>query len=95
MWWKTALLADKYENNKNKNDKNGNMSGKELAEELHKPIIRTFEKRKVHSPFTDNIWGANIADMQLTSKIIKIIRIFLDFYYVLLIFSVNTHWLFL
>ena len=25
------------------------MSNKELAEELHKPIIRKFEKRKVHS----------------------------------------------
>ena len=28
---------------------------KEFAKELHKPIIRKFEKRKVHSPFTDNI----------------------------------------
>ena len=25
------------------------------AEELHKPIIRKFKKRKVHSPFIDNI----------------------------------------
>ena len=29
--------------------KNEIMSNKELAEELHKPIIRKFEKRKVHS----------------------------------------------
>ena len=28
---------------------------KELAEELHKQIIRKFKKRKVHSSFTDNI----------------------------------------
>ena len=28
--------------------KNQNISNKELAEELHKPIIRKFEKRKVH-----------------------------------------------
>ena len=27
----------------------------QLAEELHKPIIRNFEKRKVHSSFRDNI----------------------------------------
>ena len=27
----------------------------ELAEELHKPVIGNFEKRKVHSPFIDNI----------------------------------------
>ena len=40
-------------------------SNKELAEELHKPIIRKFEKTKVHSPFIGNIWGANVADMQL------------------------------
>ena len=31
------------------------MSDKELAEKLHKPIIRKFEKRKVHSSFIDNI----------------------------------------
>ena len=36
--------------------KNENISNKELVEELHKPIIRKFNKRRVHSPFTDNIW---------------------------------------
>ena len=40
------------------------MSNKELAEELHKTILRKFEKRKVHSRFIDNIWGANLADIQ-------------------------------
>ena len=40
---------------------------KQLAEELHKPIIRKFKKRKVHSAFEDNIWGADLADMQLIS----------------------------
>ena len=39
------------------------ISNKELADELHKPIIRKFEKRKVHSPFKDNIWGTDLADM--------------------------------
>ena len=28
----------------------------QLAEELHKPSIRKFEKRKVYSAFKDNIW---------------------------------------
>ena len=51
--------------------KNGNMSNKELAKELHKPIIRKFKKRKVHSPFTGNIWGASLGDMQLISKFNK------------------------
>ena len=39
----------------------------QLAEELHKPIIRKFKKRKVYSTFKDNIWGADLADMQLIS----------------------------
>ena len=41
------------------------MSNQELAEELHKPIIRKSEKRKVNLSFTDNICGADFADMQL------------------------------
>ena len=51
--------------------KNENMSNKELAEELHKPIIRKLKKRKVHSSFIDNIWGADLSDMQLISKLNK------------------------
>ena len=45
--------------------KNDNISNKELAEELHKPIIKKFKKRKVESSFIDNIWGADLADTQL------------------------------
>ena len=65
----------------------------QLAEELHKPIIRKFEKRKVHAAFKDNIWGADLADMQLLSKYNNTIKE-LDFYYVLLIFLVNMLGLF-
>ena len=53
------------------------ISNKELAEELHKPIIRKFEKRKVQSPFVDNIWGADLADMQLITKFHKGFRFLL------------------
>ena len=35
----------------------------QLVNELHKPIIRKFKKRKVHSSFRDNIWGVDLADM--------------------------------
>ena len=35
-----------------------------LANELHEPIIRNFNKRKVYSSFKDNIWGVDLADMQ-------------------------------
>ena len=40
----------------------------QLGEELHKLTIRKFKKRKVCSTFKDNIWGADLADMQLISK---------------------------
>ena len=49
----------------------------QLADELHKPIIRKFKKRKVCSAFKDNIWGADSADMQLLSKYNKGIRFLL------------------
>ena len=39
-----------------------------LADELHRPIIRKFNKRKVYSQFKDNIWGVNLADMQSLSR---------------------------
>ena len=48
--------------------KNENIATQDLVEELHKPTIRKFKKRKVYSLFVDNIWGANLADMQLISK---------------------------
>ena len=44
---------------------------------MHKPIIRNFNKKKVHSPFIDNIWGADLADMQLISKFNKGFRFLL------------------
>ena len=40
----------------------------QLAEELHKPIRRRFQRRKVIPLSIDNIWGADLADMQLISK---------------------------
>ena len=39
-----------------------------LAEELHKPVIKKFNKRKVKFQFKDNIWGVDLADMQSLSK---------------------------
>ena len=51
--------------------KNEITSNKELAEELHKPIIRKFKKRKLYSSFIDNIWSADLADMQLVRKLNK------------------------
>ena len=49
----------------------------QLAAELHWPIIRKFEKRKVYSCFKDKIWAVDIADMQLMHKLDKGIRLLL------------------
>ena len=49
----------------------------QLADELHKSIIRKFKKRKVYSAFKDNIWGADLEDMQLLSRYNKGIRFLL------------------
>ena len=50
----------------------------QLGKELHKPINRNFfKKRTVYSGLRDNIWGADLADMQLVSKFIKGFRFLL------------------
>ena len=54
-----------------------------LADELHKPIIKKFEKRKVYSQFKDKIWGVDLADMQSLSrknKDIKYLLCVIDLY---------------
>ena len=34
-----------------------------LAQELHKPVIKKFERRKFYARFKDNIWALDIAEM--------------------------------
>ena len=57
-----------------KNSKGSGLENKQLADELHKPIIKKFKRRKVYSSFKDNIWGVDLADMQLISKFNKGIK---------------------
>ena len=41
----------------------------QLAEELHKPVIKKFKRTKVYARFKDNIWAADLAEMEsLSSK---------------------------
>ena len=49
----------------------------QLANELDKPIIKKFNKRKVYSSFKYNIWGVDLADTQLLSKFNKEFRFLL------------------
>ena len=60
-----------------------------LVEELYKLIIKKIEKSKVHSSFTNSIWGGDLANIQLLSKFNK------GFRFLLLLFIVNIHGLFL
>ena len=51
-----------------------NETNYQFANELHKPIIKKFKKRKVYSSYRDNIWGVDLADMQSLSKYNKGIK---------------------
>ena len=57
--------------------KNEIISNKYLAKELNKQVIIKFQKRKLLSPFTDNIWGTDLSDMQSISKFNKVFRFLL------------------
>ena len=54
--------------------KNEIKQNQQLDSELHKSIIRKFKRRKLYSSFKDNIWCADLANMQLISKYNKGIR---------------------
>ena len=56
------------------NNKGNLLVNSQLAEELHKPIIKNFKRSKVYSSFKDNIWGVDLADMQLITRYNKGIR---------------------
>ena len=75
-----------------------NESNYQLANELHKPIIQKFRKRKVYSSFRENIWGVDLADIQSLRKYNKankyLIRA-ISIYYVQLISLANMRGLFL
>ena len=46
----------------------------QLANELHRNIIRKFEKEQVYSSLRDNIWSVGLADVQSLSKYNKGIK---------------------
>ena len=48
--------------------KNEITQNQQSAEELQKTVIIKFKERRFYSSFKDNIWGADLADMQLISK---------------------------
>ena len=60
---KETALLNKYSGSRIVNEPNYQM-----ANELHKQIIRKFKKTKVYPSFRDNISGVDLADIQSLSK---------------------------
>ena len=50
----------------------------QLANELHRQIIRKFKRTKIYSSFRDNIWRVDLADIQSLSKYNRGIRYLLS-----------------
>ena len=54
---------------KDKKTGSGISVNEQLAEELHKPVIKKFKRRKVYARFKDKIWAADLAEIgSLSSK---------------------------
>ena len=52
-----------------KKTESGVSVSEELAEELHTTVTKKFKRRKIYARFKDNIWAANLAEMEsLSSK---------------------------
>ena len=72
-----AIRANKFAGSSTKY-----IQSQQLADELHKPVIKKFKRGKVYSSFKDNIWGADFADMQVIRKCTKgfiFLLAFIDF----------------
>ena len=66
-----ASMVWKFFNERSKKIIGSGIENKQLANELHKPIIRKFKRRKVYSSHKDNIWDVDLADMSLIGKFNK------------------------
>ena len=58
-----ASMVYKFFDKKSSGSGIANEPNYQLANELHKTIIRKFRKRKVYSSFRDNIWGVDLVNM--------------------------------
>ena len=48
----------------------------ELAQELHKPVMKRFKRRRVYARFKDHIWAANLAEMGHFCLQIEVFKIY-------------------
>ena len=63
-----ASIVYKFFDKKSSGSGIANEPNYQLADELHKPIIRKLKKTKVYSSFRDNIWGVDLADVPSLTK---------------------------
>ena len=63
-----ASMVYKFFDKKSSGSGTVNEPNYQLANKLHKPINKKFKKSKVYSPFRDNIWDVDLADIQSLSK---------------------------
>ena len=61
-------MVHKFFNRKSAGSGIKSTPNQQLADEFHQPILRKFKRRKVYFSFKDNIWGADLDDIQLISK---------------------------
>ena len=66
--YQRALAGMVYKFFDKKSTGSGIASSSILADELHKPVTKKFNNRKVYSQFKDNIWGVDLGDMQSLSR---------------------------
>ena len=66
------------------------MSNQQIEEEFHESVIGKLGKRKVYSSLINNIWDADLANMQLKSKYNKV----MSFLFCVIDILVNMHGLF-
>ena len=69
-----AAMVHKSFNERSKKVLGSCIENKQLAEELHKLIIKNFKGRKVYSYYKDNIFGVDLADMSFISRFNKGIK---------------------
>ena len=67
-------MVFKFFDKKSKGSSIKSMQNQQLTDELHKPIIRKFKRRRVYSSFEDNIWSVDLPHMQVLGKYNKGIR---------------------
>ena len=52
-----------------------NVNG-ELAQELHRPVIEKFKRRKICAGFNDDIWAADLAEVGSYLHLIVVLNIY-------------------